>query len=100
MNKKNLRRIAAGLILFAFSIGMLTSLAGTFMTSGVAEAGDDTADDWPNQDQVVDYRIDEPAHPDLDEYQVVDYRIDTPSDESGLEGEAIQVVEYRIDTPW
>ena len=100
MNKRNLQRIAAGFILFAFSIGMFASLAGLFGTTSTEADGDDLAVEKPSPDQVVDYRIDLPCYSTPEDNHVRDYRIDTPADLSGHLSGGSQVVDFRIDYPW
>ena len=100
MKKRNLRRIAAGFILFAFSIGMFASFAGLFGTTSTTADGDDLAVEDSEPDQVVDHRIDLPCYATPEDNQVRDYRMDTPADLSGHMGGGSQVVDFRIDYPW
>ena len=100
MKKRNLRRIAAGFILFAFSIGMFASLAGLFGTTSTTADGEDLAVDNSEPDQVVDHRIDLPCYATPEDNQVRDYRIDTPAYYNIDVDGGVQVVDFRIDCPW
>ena len=97
MNKKNIGRIAACLLLCTFALGMITSFAGVF-TLGRSAGGEAVmAREDLGEVKVVDHRIDTPSDANPGWNQEVAHRIDLPSD--ATPGQS-QVVDFRIDLPW
>jgi hypothetical protein len=97
MNKNNIGRIAAGLLLCTFALGMITSLAGVFTLGENAGGEAAMAREDLGEVKVVDHRIDTPSDSNPGWNQEVAHRIDLPSD--ATPGQS-QVVGFRIDLPW